>query len=456
MDIKRALKLYRPPIPNVMVAAVDRWIIVLSSVAVALAATLLIGVLRSDARLEPQAALGAEWTAVFENLGDCARAVKVDANCPASPLQEKLWRSPITRDSDEFRARARGVEAPYWLGMVIPAATLARAADRKAQILVFKTVRGVSDIWIDGFLQTNHRYVEQSAPAQVSLSEARLREGKDMYVAIRVLPYPFYSVVREKAQAEGFFTAVAADRLARWRVFSGLALNLLAFGFFILLARILWRASAARRMNYDYIAGAQFALVLALISAVSIDLSLRWMTVFEYYRLCFVLYVWEAVFLVRLTLSFLRATRASSIAQAMTLLVASVALFVFTPALWIERTGMTLMTTYVFPLVYGLSALALGYRAWEMLKQKRASGPASAERVEFLFLSFYCVGATAIAYLWEASRSHGIEVQWSRWLNLATVYLLVRLATRREAIVIQSGLASSAEAREEKLERKAA
>jgi hypothetical protein len=304
---------------------------------------------------------------------------------------------------------------------------------------LFAPVQGATSVFIDGVFQVRHRYIDQGLPLQVTIPRSRLYENRELSIAVLVSPYPFYAKAKAAGSAftEGFYTSIDADHFMRWTMFFGFSRHLITFIIFFLLARILWKTSNGQSNAYDYLAGAQFALVMAAISVASIDIMLRLMTVHTYYRLYFLLTLLEAIFLVRMAMSFLRATRSLSIPMGLMLFLGSVAVFGFAPPLWIESTGASLMASIVLPVTYGLCSLAVGYRGWQMLYSKRyQQGAASPERISFLLCAGYTLGLTALLYAWEAIRNAAPDVHWARTLNVMTIYLLVRLITKSRQVTV--------------------
>jgi hypothetical protein len=230
-------------------------------------------------------------------------------------------------------------------------------------------------------------------------------------------------------------------------MFYGITSHLIALGFILLLAGILWVASASNRIAYDYVVGRQFALLLALIALGSMDISTRLFTVPNLYRIQFVFVILEAIFALRMTASILRFTREFSGRVAGGVAIATVLTVAFTPWTWIETRGLSLAVSVLLPFVYGLSAFLIGSRVHQMRGNRVG---ASRERMRFLYVSGATFAATAIAYLIESSSSHGLEVQWSRSLNLVLIFFLVRMffKNRRARILFSDSLPISEHHRE--------
>lgn len=433
MKITRTLDTYLPPDPKRNSTAGDRFVIGIGFLAVIGCIILIGATLLRDSRMTAKVAIQPDqWKVAYQSGIDsgCSREVEVTNSCPASPKNETLWKSSMSRGSPEFlKTFEERPDSLYWMGVVIPAAKLREAAHKSAPVLILPATHGSTSVWIDGVFRLSHRFQDQGLPPQITLPRHRLLEGRDLYVAILVSPYPNYSApeARKASMSEGFFTSIEADHLMRWTVFDGLTRNLIFSGLLLLLAGILWAASVDNRIAYDYVVGRQFALVLALISLLSMDISTRQLTVPAAYRLNFLMLLLEAFFVLRMTASILRLTRSTSWTLAAGLVTAGVLVFFLTPWLWIEAKGLKLLTSVALPLIYGASAILIGHRAISIYRNR---GDASIDRVQFLFISAGVFFATAIAYFAESSLNHALEVKWSRALNIVIIYSLVRLYIR--------------------------
>lgn len=433
MKLKRTLDTYLPPDPKQTSAAGDTFINSLGFLIVLACISLIGATLMRDSRTAAKVPIQAnQWKiAYLASLdSDCSRDLAVGKSCPASPENKELWESSLERGSPEFyKIFEQKSGASYWMGTVIPANKLREAAQLAAPVLILPKTNGSTSVWIDGVFQVNHRFQDQGLPAQVTLPRQRLMENRDLHVAVLVSPYPNYSAPEAQAasSSEGLFSSVEADHLMRWEVFDGLTRNLIFTGLFLLLAGILWAASADNRIAYDYVVGRQLALMLALISLLSMDITSRQLSVPTVYRLHFVLLLLEGFFVLRMTASILRLTRSSSWKLAAGLLAGAVLVFLLTPWGWIETSGLKLMNSIVLPCVYGVSAILIGHRAISMYRNR---GDASIERVQFLFISSGAFIAAAGAYFIESSLRHALEVEWSRALNFVTIYFLVRMYIR--------------------------
>lgn len=448
MSIQKTLNTYLPPDPkqkstlgDLSITGVGFLLVILSAIAIG-------GALLRDSRMIAKISVDAESWRISYTSGlnmECSRELRVGAPCPASPDNSSLWTSDMRRGSTKFKkAFAQKSGESYWMGVIVPAEKLRAAAQLAAPVFFLPKTNGTTSVWVDGVFQLNHQFLDQGLPAQVTLPRQRLTENRDLHIALLVSPYPHYSApdIKTASTSEGFFTAVDADRLARWNVFYGITRNLILTGLFLLLAGVLWAASVNNRIAYDYVVGRQLALMLALISLASMDISMRYFSVPTTYRLQFVLLALEGLFILRMTSSILRLTRASSWKLALGIAGTACALFFFTPWMWIESRGLTLLTSFILPIAYGASALFVGHRAIQMYRNR---GEASLDRIQFLFISTYALGATAIAYVIESASSHALEVQWSRSLNLITIYCLVRMfiRSRRTKITLVDSLPPS-------------
>lgn len=433
MMIKKTLDTYLPPDPKRNSTSGDRFIIGIGFLAVIGCIALIGATLFRDARMEAKVPIQqSQWKVAFQSAIDsgCSREVEVAKSCPASPKNETLWKNSMFRGSEEFLKTFEGrPDSFYWMGIVIPAAKLREAAHKAAPVLILPTIHGSTSVWIDGVFRLSHRFQDQSLPPKITLPRQRLIEDRDLYIAILVSPYPNYSApeAHEASMSEGFFASIDADHLMRWRVFDGLTRNLIFSGLFLLLAGILWAASVDNRIAYDYVVGRQFALVLALISLLTMDITTRQLTVPTAYRLNFLMLLLEAFFVLRMTASILRLTRSMTWNLAAGLVTAGVLIFFFTPWLWIEARGLKLLTSVALPIIYGACAILIAHRAISIYRNR---GNASLDRVQFLFISAGVFFATAIAYFAESSLNHALEVKWSRALNIVLIYCLVRLYIR--------------------------
>jgi hypothetical protein len=431
VDIRRKLETYLPPDPKEKPAFTDLAVIGIGLALVLVGTVFVAYLLYRDARSSARHPVAPEdWRISYlvEHYSECSREFLVGANCVASPTNSTLWQSSMVRGSAEFLDvfRARNGDS-FWMGVVIPSHQLKEAAKSSAAVLILPKINGTTSVWMDGVFQMNHQFITQGLPAQVQIPRARLTEDRPLYVAILVAPYPHYSapdVRTASARTEGFFTAVDADRLMGWKLFYGITSHLIALGFILLLAGILWVASARNRIAYDYVVGRQFALLLALISLGSMDISSRMVTVPNLYRIQFVFMILEAVFVLRMTGSILRFTRQFSGRVALGVCMATVLMVALTPWTWIETKGLDFAVSVLLPFVYGLSAFLIGSRVLEM---RRMRVGASRERMRFLYISGFTFASTALAYIVESSMLHGLEVQWSRSLNLVTIFFLVRM-----------------------------
>ncbi|MGE0630994.1 MAG: hypothetical protein AB7O96_01210 [Pseudobdellovibrionaceae bacterium] len=449
MKLKRWLNLYKPQELGEKAATADRVLIGLGFFTALLGISIVISILLSDSKIQARVPFKSEnWLATFASSEFCKKNEAVGESCLASMQNPTLWASEVKRDSSRFKEYFENLKPPeYWFGKVVTIKDLKLAAEQQASVLIFSPVHGISEVFVDGIFISRHGYLTQSLPLQISIPQSRLEEDKDLHIAIRVSPYPLYAVSQDTSVEgqEGFFDAVSADRLMLWKMFFGLTRHLIALGLFLILARILWSASAASRGAYDYIAGAQFALVMALISVASVDLMHRVIIVSDYYRIYFILMLWEAVFLIRMTMAFLRASRHFSKWQAIAFSAASILAFFLVPPIWIENYGMAAMTKGILPITYALCALILSARTFWTRKQRQTDSRISRERLEFLLFASSMMWLTAASYLWEATHNPGLDVHWSRLFNVVTIYLLVRIITGRQsqAFVTKPALVST-------------
>lgn len=433
MKIKKTLDTYLPPDASKTSSTSDRLIVVIGTLIVLACLALIASNLMVDSQIKAKVPIHpSQWKITYLSNPDssCSHDREVGDSCPASPNNRQLWGSSLDRGSKDFLQLYKEKRtSSYWMGVVIPAPKLREAARMAAPVLVLPKVNGSASVWVDGVFQLNHRFQDQSTPAQITLSRQRLMENRDLYVAIFVAPYPNYSgpQAKESSTQEGFFSTVEADHYSRWRIFDDLTQNLMFAGLFLLLAGVLWAASADNRIAYDYVVGHQLALTLALIALVSMDITARQFSVPTYYRLRFVLLLLEAFFVLRMTASILRLTRSSSWLLAAGIGAGTLLLMAGTPWTWIENSGLMLLNSTFLPAVYAVCAVLVANRAVRMYRNR---GDASIDRVQFLIISACTFFATSAAYVVESSMRHALEVEWSRALNLVTIFCLVRLYIR--------------------------
>jgi len=434
LGYKFRLDPYSLPDPRKKSSTSDYWVATIGLLLVGIGILFTGALLDLDSHTPPRVALVKDnWRVSFTTLTSGCRMDKaVSPECAASPASDLLWKSDLQRDSKDFVTHFnQSSQSSYWLGLRVPAEALNLAAQVSANSLILPKIHGEIDVWLDGVYQLRYHSKDQRLPLELRIPTSRLNNGVDLALALHVLPYPNYFNPESSsvAASEGFFTPLEADRSARYTVFFFLTRYLIATGLFLLLAAILWSVSFADRTSPAYVVGAQFALLIALNSLVSMDMSSRVLNVASYHSLYFLLLFWELIVVVRYTMVTLGVSRRLHFKQAVLLLVASVAVTVLTPQAWLVAKGLSLVTSFLLPLVYALCAAAVGARVWGF---RNTVAPISRERFNFLILTAAALGITALSYAAEAFHSSGFDVSWSRWLNFATLYLLVRRFTRRQ------------------------
>lgn len=457
--VSKYLASYLPPVAGSRAKWTDRLISRLGFGVAGLGAFALSLILGNDSNLKPSVAIKQENFKVLKSgTAECAREMPARKDCPASAENETLWASDLDPDSEGFKhflMNSNGDQ--FWIGLKVEAAELRQAAQRRSANFLLAPIDGDVEVWIDGVFYMEHSFSRQKLPLSLSLPRSRLFEARPLLLAIRVLPYPSHRA-RSPIDAgfeQGFYSSINADRFMRWTVFSGLTRHLITFVLFLLLGRILWTSSAGNQSAYDYITGAQFAFLMAVISLNSMDIAARLLPVAAQFRVTFLLLFLEAVFVFRLAVSFLRATRSWSVFSLCTLAISAIVVYALPNWLWIESSGIRLMTLVALPGIYGICALALGIRAVQMLLARVESSRA---RIGFLLSACFSMAATAFSYALESGFKSGSDVTWSRIVNVVTVYLVVRLVTRvaRAQSASVSRLPSASESRHSASAHKAA
>lgn len=428
---RQKIERYTLPDPTRRRAAVDLWITIVSALAASLGLVLAAGLLYFDSKVQARIPFSAdEWHVSFMvPQSGCRHEEVAGGDCPANPNESKLWESAIRRDSPEFARRFRTNHGDtFWLGIRIPKEKLRLAAEKYATALILPRLNGNVQVWFDGVHQATHDFQTERLPLRLSLSAMRLLEDRDLLVVIRVHPYPHHTMPESKAadRTEGFFTPQDADQFERSIVFASTSRHLIALALFLLIAGFMWSVSTASRTR-DYAVGTQLALLIASISLVSVDLSLRVFNVANFQSVFFTLLVLEGLFVARLTWTVLRGSRESSILEGGLLLATTFLVFVCVPPHWIESVGAGVMTSAALPLVYLICAIAVGARLVRMLTRPHF---ASRTRIEFLIVSAVSMSATGVAYFIESSQNSGFNVSWSRWINFVILFGLVRVFTK--------------------------
>ena len=202
--------------------------------------------------------------------------------------------------------------------------------------------------------------------------------------------------------------------------------HLIAVSLFLLLAGFLWSASAGSRTR-DFVIGTQLALLIAIISLLSVDLSFRIFNISNYESIYFALLFLEALFVSRFTWTILRGSKTTRRLEGLLLSAGLIVPIVIISPLWIETSGAGLMTSFILPVTYLTCAASLGYRLFILLNLKT---PASRTRVEFVAVATLSLALTGFSYFYEAHLQSGFQVIWSRWLNVILLLGLVRVFTR--------------------------
>jgi hypothetical protein len=364
-----------------------------------------------------------DWRVNFTITSGCGLEAPAKKECPANPDSD-LWKSDVHRDSESFLKRYMSESGgAFWMGLKIPTEKLKAAEKAQATTLVLPKVNGTVQIWIDGIYQSTYDFSQQRMPLQVTLPKSRLLDGHDMSVALGVFPYPHQPLPERNAEVkEGFFVPLAADELARATVFFTTSQHLIAVALFLLVGLFLWSVSKTGRTR-DYAVATQISLLVALITLFSVDLSFQIFSVNTYESIFFSLLILEAVLIARFTWTILAGSRTTSRLEIAALAAVILIPTVFNFSRWIEATGVNLMTGWILPLTYFISAGAIAFR----LRKMRYS---SKMRVRFLAVTLVSMTLTAIAYWIESSHQSGFHVVAARWLNLILLLGLVRVFTK--------------------------
>ncbi len=378
----------------------------------------------SNARVQPKVAFDrADWRVSFSITSGCGLESSAKKECPANPNSE-LWTSDVHRDSETFLKRyASESGGAFWMGLRIPAARLKTAEKAQATTMILPKLNGTVQLWVDGVYQSTHDFSQQRMPMQITFPKSRLVDGKDLSIALGVFPYPHQPLPERTAESkEGFFTALGADELTRSTVFFSTSQHLIAVALFLLIGAFLWSISKTGRTR-DYAVATQLSLLVALTTLLSVDLSFQIFSVNRYESVFFSLLLLEAVFVGRLTWTLLKGVRTTSRVE-----IAALAAILVIPNLlnlsrWIEATGVNLLTGWILPLTYLVSAGAISFR----LKKMRYS---SKTRTQFLLLTVISMILTAVCYWIESRHQSGFYVVGARWMNLVLLVGLVRVFTK--------------------------
>lgn len=412
-------------------SAVDLWITGISTVIVAIGLVLAGALMYVDSNVRARIPFeGDGWRVSFMvPKSGCKHDQVAAGDCPANPDDPTLWSSSIRRDSAEFNRRFKTtLGETFWMGIRVPKEQLKAAASKFASVVILPRLNGNVQVWFDGVHQATHDFQTERLPLRLTLPKLRMMEDRDLTIVIRVHPYPHHTVPESSAsdRTEGFFTPQDADQFTRSLVFASTSRHLIALALFLLIAVFMWSVSTASRTR-DYAVGTQLALLIALVSLVSVDLSLRVFNVSNFESVFFTLLVLEGIFVSRLTWTILRGSRESSVLEGSILLTATFLVFVCVPAPWIESVGAAVMTSAVLPLVYLMCAMAVGTRLGRMMTRPHF---ASRTRIEFLVVSAVSFGLTGISYFIESTQNSGFNVIYSRWFNFIVLFGLIRVFTQ--------------------------
>jgi hypothetical protein len=409
--------------------SVDYWISLAGGCLLGLGVALTAYFLYMDSQVHPRLAFEkSDWRVTFNLTSGCELDGKAKPECPANADYKALWESPVHRESAQFLDRfASSKSEAFWMGLKIAPEKLKLASKASAPVLVLPKMNGTVQVWIDGVYQATHDFSQESAPLQFPLPKSRLLENRELVVALGVFPYPHQPVPESKAESsEGFFTTLDADRLTRSSIFFSTSIHLIAVGLFLLVAGFLWSVSATGRTR-DYAVGTQLALVISLISLMSVDLSFRVFNVATYESIYFALLIVEAVLIARFTWTVLQGSRGTSRLEVGSIFACLMIPIVFNFSNWIEVTGVNLMTSWILPLTYLVCAGAVGVR---FVKISKTGSVASRTRRQFIAVTGFATALTAIAYFIESHNQSGFHVVWSRWINFVILFGLVRVFTK--------------------------
>lgn len=400
---------------------VDTWIFVIGLVLVAAGLVTTANLLHTDSHAQPKVSINkSDWHVSFD-VAECDLQREASAQCPANPASA-LYKSDINRDSPKFLERfASNRGDSFWLGLTVDAKSLQQASKLNAFTLKLPRVNGITQIWIDGVYNKTHDFSLEKLPLTLTIPKARLTDGKDLHVAMGVFPYPHQPTpVAATMSEEGFYTAMDADRLATSEVFEATGPHLIFVALFLVVAGLLGSAARSGRTR-DFSIGAQLALVVALASLLSTDLSFRVLNVPSFERASFLLLLIEALLILRLTLTIAHNARETSVYEGLALGAGLSLIALIAPGNWIEVSGVNWMTSFGLPLVYLTCSFVTGRNLQQLAKTK-----ASRVRLEFLMLATAGLAITGAAYVIESWHQSGFHVLWARAFNLVLLFALLR------------------------------
>lgn len=420
---------YTVPPHDHSMGAEDAWLLrTLMTLALILAVFVAFSI-GTDGWTTAQLPLGpSEWQALVvseDQDADCPTQVEAQAPCRAG-LGSDLWTSTQKRSDDSYRESISKIDLPsVWLGLVVPAEKLHRALKESATTLIIGQFFGEYDVWVDGHHVSNGKYISSDIPVQIQLSTYRMAENRELRVAVRVTKDADFAVLDQPElwTRTGFFSATDTDRILRWSMFFGQTRHLLAFAVFVLFALVLSSATRVRGCAYDYVTGAQLGFILAANSLVMSDAAGRFLPLSLIYVAICTLVILEAFFVVRLALAVLRSRRRLSAPLAAVMGFGLGVFLVFAPAPWLQSEGLALLTSLLLPLAYLFAGATIAWRAMLVLRQP---GRTSHRRMELLVLMGGLMLITGVSYALESWKTPGLEVHWSRFWNLATLFVLTR------------------------------
>jgi hypothetical protein len=289
------------------------------------------------------------WKVLFAD-NDCRLATE---DCPADPSNQKLWNSPLTRSSPDYRGLLRKRQAaPVWIGAHVDARELQMALKQKADTLFLGRIYAPHSIWINGE-KTSEVTEVLAKPITVDLRSKEWTNAHGVYIAIEFTNTRGYQLPElttfelgeigfiRPSQETSLRNLIAVFDWARPIAF-GLANLIIASAFFIF-----WRGEPVKQ---EYLFFAGYALVQALSQFVMIPDLVIWLGA-SYRPLGMNLAIWEATYPLLLGLAFIRARSSwSSWTLVLTLALSSVALLPAAGSVMFSNELWAMLATVVAPI----------------------------------------------------------------------------------------------------------
>ncbi len=399
----------------------DRWFIRILCLSTLIFFVALIFQIAKDRYAAPDIGIAiSDWHAYFPSVdtdADCF--LNSDATiCPANVKSAKLLSSQLNRSQQEYREKAKqAVGKSFWLGTRIDKRKLKKAAKVGAQSLVLGTFFGEYEVWMDGALATQGKYSEQDLPISLTLTQSRLLQDRDLFVAIQITHNegmltaddPNFSLPR------GFYKSSTADRALRYQLFLGYTRHLIAFSLFFMLGLIFFSTAFFQAHGYEYFAAGQLAFVLALIAAFSVDSAVRVVGMYPFYTIFSFLVLLETVLIVKLGLGIARIPRNRAYWLWPLAGMPFIALVIISPMDLGQGTYLSAYLAYVTPaalLFAGSICLS------QFIQHLRGNCYLTQQRIESLVISAFLFIVTGALFFRESLSTPLLEIHWSRFLMI--------------------------------------